>query len=389
MTYTPRSEFLHFSPPDLTEVEIEGVVDTLRSGWITTGPKTKRFEREFAEFVHAEESLALNSCTAGLHLALRTLNIGAGDEVITTPMTFSASVNVIEHVGATPILVDVEPDILCIDPQQIKKAITPHTKAIMPVHYGGHPADMTPILDLASQHNLAVIEDAAHSLPAEYEGRMVGSMSDLTAFSFYATKNLTTGEGGMLTGRADLLERARILSLHGMSRDAWKRYEATGSWFYEVVEPGYKYNMTDIQAALGLVQLGRLAQMQVRRREVVNQYHGAFAEIAQLEIPTERNNVRHAWHLYVLRLQPEQLTIDRAQFINELNQRNIGTSVHFIPVHLHPYYRDKYGYTPQDFPVAFNAYERMLSIPLNSRLTDADVADVINAVTDVVQKFAR
>ena len=389
MAYTHRTEFLPFAPPDLTEIEIEAVVDTLRSGWITTGPKTKQFERDFAEFVHAEEGLALNSCTAGLHLALRTLDIGAGDEVITTPMTFCASVNVIEHVGARPILVDVEPDTLCIDPVQVEKAITPRTKAIMPVHYGGHPAEMKPILELASQPKLSVIEDAAHSLPAQYENQMVGSLSDFTAFSFYATKNLTTGEGGMLTGKAELLERARVLSLHGMSRDAWKRYESTGSWFYEVVEPGYKYNMTDIQAALGLVQLARLETMQQRRRTIVQQYQGAFAEIAQLELPVERTNVRHAWHLYVLRLNLDKISIDRAQFITELNQRNIGASVHFIPIHLHPYYRDKYGFQPQDFPVTLNAYERMLSVPLNSGLSDNDVADVINAVTDVVQKFSR
>jgi len=382
-----RSSFLPFSPPAISEAEIEAVVDTLRSDWITTGPKTKHFEREFAAHLGTSSALALNSCTAGLHLALVTLGIGPGDEVLTTPMTFCSSVNVIEHVGAKPVLVDVEPDTLALDPKRVAEATTPQTRAILPVHYAGHPVDLQSIVDLARQRGLAVVEDAAHALPASYKGRRIGTIGDLTAFSFYATKNLTTAEGGMLTGSPDLLERARALSLHGMNRDAWKRYDANGSWYYEVVAPGFKYNMTDIQAAIGLVQLQRLEEMQNRRYEVVRQYNETFGEMDELETPTERPNVQSAWHLYVLRLNLDRLKIDRNQFIEEMRVRNIGTSVHFIPIHLHPYYRDKYGWKPEDFPIAYREYQRIVSLPLHPGLTDEDVSDVITAVTDIVQRY--
>jgi dTDP-4-amino-4,6-dideoxygalactose transaminase len=382
-----RRDFLPFSPPTIGEEEIQEVVDTLRSSWITTGPKTKRFEGEFASFLRAPGALALNSCTAALHTALKTLGIGPGDEVITTPMTFAASVNVIEHVGARPVLVDVEPDTLNIDPQAVAAAITPQTRALLPVHFAGHPADLDPLRALAEQHGCALIEDAAHALPASYKGQRIGSGSNPVAFSFYATKNLTTGEGGMLTADPEFLARARVVSLHGMSRDAWKRYDKGGSWFYEVLLPGFKYNMTDIQAALGLWQLRKLEQFQQRRREVVSQYTSAFAAEPALEGPVTRPDVEHAWHLYVLRLREGALTIGRDRFIQELTERNIGTSVHFIPIHIHPYYRDKYGFTPESFPVAHSNYRRMLSLPLNPGLTDRDVGDVIEAVLDVVRSY--
>ncbi len=385
-TFVPRAEFLSFSPPSITEEEIAAVVETLRSDWITTGPKTRQFEVEFAASLGADGALALNSCTAGLHLALAALEIGPGDEVITTPMTFAASVNVIEHVGATPVLADVEADTLNLDPARAFERITPRTRAILAVHYGGHPAEMRPLLAQARKHGLAVIEDAAHALPAKYEGQSVGTLADFTSFSFYATKNLTTAEGGMLTGSPERLARARILSLHGMSRDAWKRYSVEGSWFYEVVEPGFKYNMTDIQASIGLVQLSRLAQMQARRREIVAQYQAAFGAMPELQPHVARPNVDSAWHLFPLRLNLDQLTINRSQFIEALTLRNIGTSVHFIPIHLHPYYRDKYGWQPDDFPVALREYQRLLSLPLHPRLTDAEVAEVIAAVADVVEQ---
>ena len=381
---TLRSSFLSFSPPSITDDEIEAVVDTLRSSWVTTGPKTKRFEQEFAAFIGSTAALAVNSCTSALRLALTALDIGPGDEVITTPMTFCASVNVIEHAGARPILVDIEPDTLTLDPSQVVEAITPRTKAILPVHYAGHPVDMNPILELARAHHLYVIEDAAHALPATYEGKQIGTIGDLTAFSFYATKNLTTIEGGMLTGSPELIEKARIWSLHGMSRDAWKRYDSNGSWFYEVVVPGFKCNMTDIQAAIGLVQLRRLEEMQKQRNEILQHYNEAFGILDELETPTERPNVQSAWHLYVLRLNLENIKLDRNQFIEEMKARNIGTSVHFIPIHLHPYYRDKYSWKPMDFPVAFQEYQRIISLPLNPLLTQQDVQDVIDAVTDVV-----
>jgi dTDP-4-amino-4,6-dideoxygalactose transaminase len=385
----PRRDFLPFSPPLIGEEEITEVIDTLRSGWITTGPKTKRFEQEFAPFVHAPAALALNSCTAALHTALVTLGIKPGAEVITTPMTFAASVNVIEHVGARPVLVDVEPDTLNIDPTLVEAAITPRTRAILPVHFAGHPVELDELQALATVHRLSVVEDAAHALPARYRGRLIGSGPNPTAFSFYATKNLTTGEGGMLTADAQFIDRARIVALHGMSRDAWKRYDRGGHWFYEVVLPGFKYNMPDIQAALGLWQLKKLPAFQERRRAVVRAYDDAFAGLDALELPARRPEVDHAWHLYVLRLRPEALTIDRDAFIEELRQRNIGTSVHFIPIHLHPYYRAKYEYRPESFPVAYDNYRRMLSLPLNPRLTDADVADVIEAVLDIVRRYSR
>jgi dTDP-4-amino-4,6-dideoxygalactose transaminase len=384
-----RSDFLLFSKPAIGQEEIEEVTDTLRSGWITTGPKTRQFEAAFRTRVDAPEALGLNSCTAGLHLALLASGVRPGDEVITTPMTFCASANVIEHLGAIPRLVDVEPDTLNLDPRAVVDALTPRTRAILAVHYAGHPVDLDPIQDIATSHGLALVEDAAHALPASYKGRMIGTGPNPVAFSFYATKNLTTGEGGMLTGSPELVGRARTLGLHGMSRDAWKRYGPGGSWFYTVDEPGFKYNMTDIQAAMGLVQLRKLAGFQRRRRQIVAAYNQALDGVDALEIPVERPDVEHAWHLYVLRLRLGALRIERDQFIDELTARNIGTSVHFIPIHLHSHYRQKYDYLPEQFPIAYSNYQRMLSLPLHPLLTDGDVGDVVEAVLDVVKRFGR
>ena len=390
-----RDTFLPFSPPLLGEEEIVEVIDTLRSDWITTGPKAKCFEQEFAEFVGAPAALAVSSATDAMLVGLAALGIGPGDEVITTSMTFCSTVHVIEHLGARPVLVDVESDTLNIDPEQVARAVTPRTCGIMPVHLYGHPCDMDSLYTLAEKHNLFVLEDAAHALPAAYKGRTVGSLPirnpqsairNLTAFSFYATKNLTTAEGGMLTGDPELIDQARIWSLHGMSRDAYKRYSSEGSWFYEVVLPGFKCNMTDIQAALGLQQLRKLPAFQARRRQIVQRYNEAFASCDALQTPVERPQVASAWHIYALRLNLDQLRIDRRRFIEELKTRNIGASVHFIPIHLHPYYRDKYGYKPDDFPVAYREYERLVSIPLNLRMSDADVQDVIEAVHDIVEQ---
>ncbi len=384
-----RPTFLTFSAPLIGDEEIAAVVDTLRSEWITTGPKTSLFAKEFAEYLGAIDALPLSSCTAGLHTALVTAGIGPGDEVITTPMTFAASVNAIEHVNAKPVLVDVQPDTLNIDPILVERAITPRTKAILAVHYSGHPVDLDPLRELARDHDLILIEDAAHALAAKYKGVSIGAGSNPVAFSFYATKNITTGEGGMLTGDADFVRRARIISLHGMSSDAWRRYAKGGSWRYEVVTPGFKYNMTDIAASLGLCQLRKLDAFQKRRREIVEAYNAAFAGSDALETPVERSDVEHAWHLYVLRLNLQRLGIERDQFIEELAKRNIGTSVHFIPIHMHPYYRDKYQLRPDSFPVAASNFHRMLSLPLNPRLTDTDVSDVIQAVLDVVRVYRR
>jgi dTDP-4-amino-4,6-dideoxygalactose transaminase len=389
-----RSEFLHFAPPLIGEEEIEEVVKTLREGWITTGPRAQRFEADFAKFVGAPAALAVNSATSAMHIALAALGIGEGDSVVSTTMTFASSIHVIEHQRARPVLVDVEPDTLNIDPDQVEAAVkrNPGVKAILPVHLYGHPADMAAIYDIASRHGLAVIEDAAHALPAKYHGRMIGApqqgfdFPNLVAFSFYATKNVTTGEGGMLTGPPDLLEDARVWSLHGMSRDAFKRYTSDGSWRYDVVLPGFKYNMPDIQAAIGIHQLQRLEAMQSRRRSIVAQYDEALGQLEELERPTQRPDVESAWHIYLLRLNLERLKIDRAAFIEELRKRNIGTSVHFIPIHEHSYYRDRYRLKPQDFPIAQREFERMLSLPLSPAHTDQDVADVIEAVTDVVKQ---
>ena len=371
------------------------MIETLRSDWITTGPKVKQFEEAFAAAVGAPAALAVNSCTAALHVALKALGIGAGDAVITTPMTFCSGVHVIEQVGARPMLVDVEPDTLNIDPAKVcevlrrSRADGTHVRAIMPVHLYGHPCDLDALLEIASDNKLSVIEDAAHSLPASYRGRPIGSMAAaaavplLSCFSFYATKNLTTAEGGMLTGNPEAIEEARIWSLHGMSRDAWKRYGAEGSWYYEVTRAGFKYNMTDIQASLGLHQLRRLRSFGQRRSEIAHRYNQVFSAVPTLEIPARRPEVDHAWHIYPLRLRVSHLGISRNDFIRELHARRISTSVHFIPIHLHPYYRDRYGFEPGDFPVAYREYQRMLSLPIYPRMTDQDVEDVIEAVLEV------
>ncbi len=385
----PRSSFLSYSPPNLGPEEIAEVVDTLKTDWITTGPKARRLEEEFSAFVGAEAALAVFSATDAMQVGLAALGVGAGDEVITTTMTFCSTVHVIEHLGARPVLVDVEPDTLCIDPRAIERAVTPRTRGIMPVHIYGHPCDLDPILDLARARGLFVLEDAAHALPARYRGRTIGTIGTATAFSFYATKNMTTAEGGMLTGPRALVDRARSWSLHGMSRDAFKRYSAEGSWFYEVVLPGFKCNMTDVHAAIGLQQLKKLPAFQARRREVVTAYNDAFSACPALQTPVERAGSESAWHIYPLRLNLDRLSIDRGRFIEELTSRKIGTSVHFIPNHVQPYYRDRYGYKAEDFPVAWREYHRLVSLPLHPRLSDADVRDVIEAVLEVADTFPR
>lgn len=379
-----RESFLSFSPPSIGDAERNEVLDTLNSDWITTGPKTKSFEKKLATYLSAPDIVALNSCTAGLHVGLVALGIGPGDEVIVPAMTFCATANVVEHVGARPVLVDVSSDTLNLDPEAAGRAISSRTKAIIPVHYAGHPADLDPIFELARKYGLSVMEDAAHALPARYKGVMVGSRDNLAAFSFYATKNLTTIEGGCLTGNPLLVEKARIIGHHGMNRDAWRRFDKSGSWYYEVVLPGFKYNMTDVQAAIGLHQLDRLAGFQIRRREVVAAYEKGLADLPEIQLPVERPEVESAWHLYVIRLRLERLTLDRNAFIETLKDCNIGTSVHYLPVHMHPYYRDKYGYKPEDCPVAADSFTRMLTLPLHPALTDEDVQDVIEAVRNII-----
>jgi len=393
-----RNTFLPFSPPLIGDDEIAEVVDTLRSGWITTGPKVQRFEREFAEYLGAPAALAVCSATDAMLVGLAVLGVRPGDAVVTTPMTFCSTVHVIEHLGARPVFVDVDPETLNIDPGLVEKAVQRwkrtstrggRLRAILPVHLYGHPCDMDALLDVSRRYEVPLLEDAAHALPAQYKGRMVGTIGALTSFSFYATKNLTTAEGGMLTGAPALIDQARPWSFHGMSRDAYKRYGAGGSWYYEVVLPGFKCNMTDIQASIGLHQLRKLPQFQARRREIVRRYHEAFGQLAELQIPPERPEVESAWHIYALRLRLEHLKISRDEFIEELKARNIGSSVHFIPVHMHPFYRDKYGYKPEDFPTAHREFRRIISLPLNLRLTDRDVEDVIEAVSDIIRAKRR
>jgi perosamine synthetase len=379
-----------FFQPDITEEEIDAVVETLRSGWLTMGPVAQRFETEFAAAVGAPHAIAVNSCTAALHLALDALALQPGDEVITSTFTFAASAATIIHAGGRPVLVDVTPDTLNVDPQDVARKITPRTRAIVPVHFGGHPAPMTELLALAHTHNLAVVEDAAHALPAAYGEKRIGTIGDMTAFSFYATKNLTTGEGGMLTmadaGRADEI---RVRRLHGMSRDAWGRYTSAGSWRYDVTYPGFKYNMNDLAAAIGRVQLRRLPAMHERRRALAALYTRLLEEVSELQLPGTRREVDHGWHLYPVRLRPEQLSIHRDQVIEKLTAAGIGTSVHFIPLHLHSYYREMMACRPQDFPVASAAADTILSLPFHTRLTDEDAGYVAGCLRDVLGSARR
>ena len=396
-----RSEFLPFAPPWIGEAEISEVVATLQTDWITTGPKVGRFEEAFAERVGAPGALAVNSCTDALHVALAALGVGPGDAVFTTTMTFCSTAHVVEHLDAVPRLVDIDAETINIDPVALERAIVEveaagdlSPRAIIPVHFAGHPVDMDSVLEIAATHGLAVVEDAAHALPAHHGDQAVGQVGDgsiprAAAFSFYATKNLTTAEGGMLTATPDLLEEARLWSLHGMSRDAWKRYGKSGTWRYDVVRPGFKCNMTDIQASLGLVQLGRLDEFQKRRREIVERYERAFSASEALQTPIERPGVDHAWHLYTLRLELDRLSVDRDRFIEELSARHIGSSVHFIPIHELSFYRDRYSLSPSDFPIASREFERIVSLPLYPRLEDDDVDDVIEAVLDIVATFSR
>ncbi len=383
-----RNNFLPFARPLIEQEDIEEVVDTLNSDWLTTGPKTHLFEEEFVKYIGCKYAVAVNSCTAALHISLAALGIGKGDEVITTPYTFVAAVNVILQQGAMPVLVDIKPDTFNINPDLIREKINDKTKALIPVHFGGQPCEMGKIMKIAKDNNLLVIEDAAHAISAEYEGRKIGTIGDATCFSFYPTKNMTTGEGGMVTiNDEELKEKLKIWGLHGISKDAWKRYSAEGSWYYEVVCPGYKYNMTDIQASLGLQQLEKLNRFQRKREKSVKAYDEAFKDMKEITIPFVKDNVKHAWHLYVIKIVSEKLKINRNQFIEALKAENIGTSVHFIPVHLHPYYRDTYGFKRGDFPNTEYAFDRVISLPLFPKMNDEDVKDVIDAVRKIIEYY--
>ncbi|WGD87734.2 DegT/DnrJ/EryC1/StrS family aminotransferase [Bacillus subtilis] len=382
-----RNHFLPYSLPLIGKEEIQEVTETLESGWLSKGPKVQQFEKEFAAFVGAKHAVAVNSCTAALFLALKAKGIGPGDEVITSPLTFSSTANTIIHTGATPVFADIDENTLNIDPVNLEAAVTPRTKAVVPVHFGGQSCDMDAILAIAQNHGLFVLEDAAHAVYTTYKQRMIGSIGDATAFSFYATKNLATGEGGMLTtDDEELADKIRVLSLHGMSKAAWNRYSSNGSWYYEVESPGYKMNMFDLQAALGLHQLKRLDDMQKRREEIAGRYQTAFQQIPGLITPFVHDDGRHAWHLYVLQVDDKKAGVTRSEMITALKDKyNIGTSVHFIPVHIHPYYQKQFGYKEADYPNAMNYYKRTLSLPLYPSMSDDDVDDVIEAVRDIVK----
>ncbi|HXH08788.1 MAG TPA: DegT/DnrJ/EryC1/StrS family aminotransferase [Alphaproteobacteria bacterium] len=382
--------FLPFHVPDIGEDEIQAAVETLRSGWLTTGAKVGQFEADFARYVGCQHAVAVNSGTAALHLALDAVGVREGDEVLVPTMTFAASAEVVLYSKAKPVLVDCRGDTMNIDPDQIEKAITDKTKAIMPVHIGGQPCDMDRILEIARVYHLKVIEDAAHALPARYRGSMVGTIGDITCFSFYATKTITTGEGGMATTeQPEWAERMRMMSLHGISRDAWKRYTAEGSWYYEILYPGYKYNLTDVAAALGIQQLKKCDRFWEQRQRCAAWYNEGLKDVPEIDVPYVAPGVQHAWHLYVIQLNLERLRINRHQFFARLRQENIGASVHFIPLHLHPYYRDTFGYRPADFPTASAVFERIISLPIYPKLTAADVQRVIDTVRALVQQHRR
>lgn len=379
-----------FHVPSLGEEEIAEVVDTLRSGWLTTGPKVVRFERDFAAYVGARHAVAVNSCTAALHLALDAIGLRAGDEVVIPTYTFTAAGEVVTYFGARPVLADACAGGFHVDARTVEPRITSRTRAIIVVHFGGESCDMDPLVDLAARHGIPIIEDAAHALPATYKGRMVGTLGDLAAFSFYATKTITTGEGGMLTtAREDWQARARMMCLHGMSRDAWQRYAPGGSSYYEIEDFGFKYNMTDLAAAIGIHQLRRADEFQKRRRTIALAYTEAFEQLDACEVPREVAYTTHAWHLYPLRLNLGVLRVGRAEFIERLGDRGVGTSVHFTPLHHHPAYRRAFGYAPGDFPAADLAFDRVVSLPIYPAMTSEDVEQVIAGVSETVREFRR
>lgn len=383
-------EFIQFHKPYISDDEINEVVDTVRSGWLSMGPKVLKFEEEFRDIIGCKEVVSVNSWTAAGHLTLEAYGLKEGDEVIVPTMTFPATAEIVCYFKATPIIVDVDEDSLNISIEEIEKAITPKTKAIIPVHYAGEPCDMDEINALAKKHNLKVIEDAAHALPAKYKGRKIGTISDVTCFSFYATKTLATGEGGMIcTADEDLAERTRLMRMHGMNKDAWKRYSDACSWYYEVVAPGFKYNFTDIQASLGLAQLRKLEQMREMRANLAEMYTANFKDSKFIRIPQTKPDRETAWHLYAIRLNLEALTIDRGQFINELKNSGVGTGVHFMPVHQHIYYKNTFNLDSSKYPVAEDAFPRLISLPLYPGMTEEQVNKVIDVVTGTAKKFEK
>lgn len=382
-----RTNFLVFGAPQIEEDEIAEVVATLRSGWIGTGPRTAAFEQDFSGFIGASQAVGLNSCTAALHLSLIAAGVGPGDEVITTPLTFCATVNAIIHSGATPVLADIDPVSMNIDPRRMEAAITPRTKAVLPVHFAGRPCDMDAIMGVANRIGLKVVEDCAHAIEAEFDGRKMGSFGDFGCFSFYVTKNVTTGEGGMvITRRAEDANRIKVLALHGMSKDAWHRFGDTGYKHYLVEECGFKYNMTDLQAAIGLHQLRRVEKNWEHRRAIWQRYDDAFREFPiGLPEPLDQRH-RHAHHLYTVLVDRERTGISRDEFLDGMTRQMIGVGVHYLSIPEHPYYQRRFGWRPQDFPEAMRVGRQTVSLPLSPQLNADDVGDVIAAVKSVLRR---
>lgn len=372
------------------EEEVAAVAEVIRSGWLTMGPKTMAFEEQFASYIGSRHAIAVCSGTAALHLSLEAIGLQAGDEVLIPTTTFTATGEVVKYFGARPVLVDIERRTMNIDVSDAAAKVTPRTRAIIPVHLGGLPCDMNEIHSLARRHKVHVIEDAAHALPSEYRGSRIGCISELTAFSFYATKTLTTGEGGMITTDNDeYAKRLRLMRLHGIAGDAWKRYGKNGTWYYEVVEAGYKYNLTDLQSALGLVQLKKCDGSNDARRQIAQKYSEAFRTLPELEVPSSKDDRKSSWHLYVLRLNLDRLQVDRNAFLEQMRQRGIGCSVHFIPLNLHPFYQRAYGYGAGDCPVAEAEFQRCFSLPIYPGMNDSIVEQVIDTVTEIVAEARR
>jgi len=384
--FKKREKYLVFGSPLIEEDEIQEVVDTLRSGWLGTGPKVAQFEEQIKEYTGAKHAMALNSCTAGLHLSMIVSGIRVGDEVITTPLTFASTANAIIHTGATPVFADVEKETMNIDPQRIEDAITPRTRAIIPVHFGGRPCNMDAVMDIAKRHDLIVIEDAAHCIEGRYKGEKIGNIGDMTCFSFYVTKNIVTGEGGMVTTNKEVwADKIKMYGLHGLSKDAWRRYSDEGFVHYQVIFPGFKYNMMDIQASLGIHQMKRIDRYLSRREEIWMKYNQAFSDIPVISPAEPERGTIHARHLYAVLVEIDKIQKTRDRIQQELHELNIGTGIHFISLHMQDYYRKTYGFQPDDFPNARFISDRTLSLPLSAKLTDKDVSDVVRTIEEVIK----
>ena len=382
----PQNHFIPFARPWIGDDEIEAVSEVLASKWISTGPKTAEFERRFAEYVGAKHALAVSTCTAALHLSLVAAGIGEGDEVITTPYTFTATSEAIGYTGAKPVFVDIDPTTLNIDADKISEKLTPRTRAILPVHIAGVPCDMEALIKICQARNLVLIDDAAHAIPTDYKGHRIGSIGDLSVFSFYANKNLTTAEGGMITTNSDAYaERIKPMRLHGLNKDAWARQSNRSVWYYQVDAQGYKYNMTDVQAAMGLCQLMKLNKQIEVRRKYIQIYQERLGKIPEIVTPPGETHHRHSWHLYIIQLKTDQLKISRDDFVEAMRDANIECSVHYIPLHLFPYYQKRYGYREGDFPCAEAAFERVVSLPLHLDLTVQDIHTVVDTIGKILK----